>query len=355
MMDANHFFIGGEFWEDDRFQVGRVTIPTEGMTFLNGGEAAMRLACEHLASNGISEILVPVYICSTMADAFERCGLRCTFYQVNEKFRIELDDLLKKAPRFKVLYLINYFGCGFSTEELIVFKNLKANGMLLIEDDAQALLNRQPVGDIRFNSLRKFVPHDGSFFYSRLDLSSSLGKFKGLPNRRLPVIRDFRKTFARLLEEGADAFDELNPLFDLSEKYYYEDLTVLGDPLESAAAEHLDWAAIEVKRKQNHQRLLERLADLPGIEIIFPAVSPHSLPLGFPIYVKDGRREALLNHLREENIYPLVHWNFSGDIRLNINARAAAMSKAILTLVLDQRFDLEDMDYQAVQVRLFFK
>ena len=226
--------------------------------------------------------------------------------------------------------------------------------MLLIEDDAQAAFNRESIADIRFNSLRKFVPYDGSFFYGNVDVSACLAKFSGLPNHRLPVIRRFRQTFARLLAEGAESFDELNPLFDQSEHHYYKDLTVLGDSQERAVAGRLDWASIEAVRKANHQRLLERLSDLPGIEIIFPQVSPHCLPLGFPIYVKYGRREALLNHLREENVYPVVHWNIVEDPRINSIPQTVAMSKSILTLILDQRFDLEDMDYQASLVRTFF-
>jgi hypothetical protein len=347
-------FIGGEFWADPSYRTDTVTVPTKGMTFLNGGEAAIRLVCDFLASQGIHELLLPSYICSTMADAFDRYGFTCTYYLIEENFRIDLQDLLMKAPGFKVLYIINYFGYGFSPVEEKVFHQLRSQGMLIVEDDAQAVFNRASVAQFRFNTLRKFVPYDGSFFYSNVDVSAGLVKFAGLPNHRLPVIRRFRQDFARLLAEGAENFDELNPLFDLSEQHYYADLTVLGDPQERFAAVHLDWAAIESKRKANHRRLVERLFGLAGIELIFPQGSPNSLPLGFPIYVKNGRRDALLHHLREASVYPVVHWDILKDSRLNSLSRNVAISSKILTLILDQRFDLEDMDYQASLVRLFF-
>jgi hypothetical protein len=347
-------FVGGEFWADPSYQTNSVTVPTEGMTFLNGGEAAIRIVCDFLASRGIHELLLPSYICSTIADAFDRYGFTCTYYLIEESFRIDLQDLLKKAPGFKVLYIINYFGYGFSPEEMDIFQQLQSRGMLIVEDDAQAAFNRASVAEFRFNTLRKFVPYDGSFFYSNVDISSSLAKFAGLPNHRLPVIRRFRQDFARLLAEGAENFDELNPLFDRSEQHYYADLTVLGDPEERLAAVHLDWAAIEAKRKANHRRLVERLSGLPGIKLIFPRVSPHSLPLGFPIYVKNGRRDALLHTLREASVYPVVHWDILKDSRLNSLPHNVTISTQILTLILDQRFDLEDMDYQASLVRLFF-
>jgi hypothetical protein len=348
------FFIGGEFWADSSYYTDQVTVSTEGMTFLNGGEAAIRLVCDLLDSLGIHELLLPCYICSTMADAFDRYGFACTYYLIQENFRIDLDDLLKKAKNLKVLYIINYFGYGFIPEEKEIFQQLRSQGMLVIEDDAQAVFNRDSMADIRFNTLRKFVPYDGSFFYTDLDVSSNLAKFTGLPNHRLPVIRRFRQDFARLLAEGAENFDQLNPLFDRSELYYYADLTVLGNPEERLAAEHLDWAAIEARRKANHGHLVERLSGLQGIELIFPQVSPGCLPLGFPIFVKGGRRDALLHHLREGSVYPMVHWDILKDPRLNRISRNVAISGQILTLILDQRFDLEDMDYQASLVRLFF-
>ncbi len=348
-------FVGGEFWTDPRFETERVTIPTGGMTFLNGGEAAMRLTCAYLHSIGIHELLVPAYICSTMADAFNRYGMGYTFYRLGRDFRIDLDNLLEKVEHFKALYLVNYFGYGFADKEVEVFRRLKSKGMQLVEDDAQAGFNRASVEDIRFNSLRKMVPHDGSFFYSGVDLSTQLEQFSDLPNRRLPVMREFRRTFASLIAEEAETFEELNPLFEQSEKYYYEDLTVLGNEEERQAAERMDWDAIEAIRKANHVRLIERLAGLAGIEVIFPQVSPDCMPLGFPIYVKDGKRDELLHHLREHAIYPVVHWPMQEDPRLNRDAEVVEMSKDIMTLILDQRFDLGDMDYEAEMVRNFFK
>ncbi len=349
------FFVGGEFWVDPRYQTETVQIPVDGMTYLNGGEAALRLICDYLISQSVREILVPSYMCPTIADAFDRYGIAYTFYAIRDDFRIDLDDLLKKAPGFEALYTINYFGYGFSEEEQTVFDQLKARGRLLIEDDAQGGFNRASTANIRFNSLRKIVPFDGSFFYSDRDLSRNLEKFVGLPNHRLPVMRQFRQTFARLLAEDADEFDKLNPLFDESERLYYEDLTVLGDPDERNAAERLDWAAIESTRKANHRRLRDHLTGISEIEIIFPEVSPHGPPLGFPIYVKNGQRDALLNHLREQSVYPPVHWDIRSDPRINTIPQTVAMSNRILTLILDQRFNMEDMDYQASVVRDFFR
>lgn len=347
-------FVGGEFWYDPRYHSDGVHIPTLGLAYLNGGEAAIRLICDYLIDQGIREILLPSYVCSTLADAFDRYGFAYTFYKIQENFRIDLDDLRSKAPGFKVLYVIDYFGYGHTDAEVTVLKQLKDQGLMIVEDDAQAGFNRASVANVRFNSLRKFVPFDGSLFYSDRDMSQNLAKFVGLPNHRLAVIREYRQTFARLLADGAENFDLLNPLFDRSERAYYADLTVLGDPAERAAVEHLDWAAIEAARKANHQRLYERLADLPEIEVIFPQVSPDGLPLGFPIYVNNGKRDALLSYLRERYVYPIVHWDVLHDTRINTIPQTVAMSAKIITLIIDQRFSLDDMDYEAGIVRAFF-
>ena len=347
-------FIGGEFWYDPQYRTDAVNVVPQGMTFLNGGEAALRLICDSLISQGIREILLPSYVCSTLADAFDRYGVEYTFYLIREDFRIDLADLRQKAPGFEVLYVIDYFGYGFTDEEVAVFDQFKAQGILVIEDDAQAGFNRASLANIHFNSLRKIVPYDGSFFYSDRDMSQSLEKFTGLANQRLPVIREYRRVFADLIASGAESFDVLNPLFEQAETHYYKDLVVLGDPDERLAAGRLDWAAIEAVRKANQRRLYDRLADVPGIEIIFPNVSPYGPPLGFPIYVRDGRRDALLDYLRERNVYPPVHWDVLNDPRINKIPETVNMSARIITLLLDQRFSLEDMDYQASVVRAFF-
>ena len=348
-------FVGGEFWSDPGHRSDSAIIPSQGMSYLNGGEAAIRLICDYLNTHAVRQILVPSYLCSTIADALERYGSAYTFYNIQDNFRIDLEHLQRMAPGFKALYIINYFGYGFTSEEVRVFEQLKSQGMMVIEDDAQGGFNRGSVANVRFNSLRKMVPYDGSYFYSDRDMSENLVKFIGLPNHRLAVIREYRQTFARLLAEGAEDFDVLNPLFDQSEHHYYADLTVLGDPDEQRAAANLDWAAIEATRKANHQRLYDQLVDLPGIEIIFPKVSADGPPLGFPIYVNHGKRDALLDYLRERQIYPIVHWDVLNDFRINKNPQTVAMSGKIITLLLDQRFGLEDMDYEASVTRTFFE
>ncbi len=348
-------FIGGEFWYAATYHTSSVNIQTEGMIFLNGGEAALRLICDHLLSHGVREILVPAYMCPTVIDAFDRYGLTYTFYLIQNNFRIDLNDLRQKLSNFKTLYIINYFGFGFNTDERALLNQLKTQGMLIIEDDAQAGFNRNPIGQLRFNSLRKIAPYDGSFFYADRDMSQSLNKFIGLPNHRLPIIRQYRQTFADLLNSDAESFEELNPLFEQSESYYYADLTVLGDSDERRVAERLDWRSIESARKANHRRLCEQLINIPEIEIIFPQVSIDSLPLGCPIYVKNNQRDALLNYLRENHVYPIVHWDILKDQRINNIPQIVAMSSNIITLIIDQRFNAEDMDYQAGVIQSFFR
>ncbi len=72
------------------------------------------------------------------------------------------------------------------------------------------------------------------------------------------------------------------------------------------------------------------------------------------MYVKDGKRDPLLGYLRENHVYPVVHWDITSDPRLNHIPQSLRMSQQILTLFLDQRFDLADMEYQAGLLRSFF-
>ncbi len=92
-------FVGGEFYYDSAWLRGEPTLSTEKMTFLNGGKACLIVISEYLLDHGIKKILLPSYLCPTIVNTLERCGLACEYYQVNPDFSIDLDDLAQKVHR----------------------------------------------------------------------------------------------------------------------------------------------------------------------------------------------------------------------------------------------------------------
>ena len=161
-------FVGGEFYYDQGWMVDGPSIATENMYFLNGGAACLTVIGDYLVEHGIDRILLPAYLCPSIVIAFQRCGLAWDYYAVNADLSIDLDDLAKKVAGFKAVYLINYFGFYHNLATRLFFKQLQENGILVIEDNAQAGFSDHPSGDFVLNSIRKLAPFDGGYLITRL-------------------------------------------------------------------------------------------------------------------------------------------------------------------------------------------
>ena len=237
-------FVGGEFYYDNRWLLDKPAISTAGMTFLNGGQACLVVISEYLLDHGIKHILLPTYLCPSIVTTLEQCGLICDYYQINLDFSIDLDDLAKKVLDHQAVYFINYFGFFHPETVQHYLAGLRQQGVIVVEDNAQAGFTNHRTGDFIFNSMRKLAPYDGGYLITSHDVSAFVKKYQGRLNRRLPVIRAYRKQLADYLYKGKGDHAELVQMYKLAEDYYESDRVVEGDPQERQHIEHLDWEGI---------------------------------------------------------------------------------------------------------------
>jgi dTDP-4-amino-4,6-dideoxygalactose transaminase len=339
-------FVGGEFYADERWMLDQPAITTDGMTFLNGGKACLIVIADYLRERDINKILLPAYLCPDIVTTLERCGLACEYYAVQPDFSIDMADLEHKTSRHQAVYFINYFGFPHPLPVQETLKELQHRGKLLIEDNAQAAFYEHRIGDFAFNSLRKFCAHDGGYLCTRHDVSAYIQRHQGIPNRRLPVVRAYRQRLADYLYQGSGDYDELVRLYELSERYYTEDMVVAGDPLEQDQIERLDWAGMRQARRENYAYLLEAIRDIPELTPIFPVLPAEATPLGLPVYVSGVKRDWLWDRLGEAGIGLTIHWDgILRDPRLNGNPTAVEMASRTLTLAIDQRTSRNQIDY----------
>jgi hypothetical protein len=129
---------------------------------------------------------------------------------------------------------------------------------------------------------------------------------------------------------------------------------VLGDEQERQQIEHLDWEAIKQIRRQNYTNLLKFISGISLISPIFPALQPKNMPLGLPVYVKNGLRNQLNEYLGENGIGLTIQWeDLITDPRLNGNALAVEMTRNILTLAIDQYTSQEQLEYLSQKLAEF--
>ena len=100
----------------------------------------------------------------------------------------------------------------------------------------------------------------------------------------------------------------------------------------------IDLRKVEVLRKRNADYLQNGLKSI-GIELLIP-LSEGCIPLALPVYLND--RDKIRKRLFEHEIYCPVHWpKCSSSFSLS---KGEELYDHELSLVIDQRYGLEDMD-----------
>lgn len=339
-------FVGGEFYDDTAWVKTTPAPPVEDSIFLNGGRACLSVIVDYLYANGIDQVLLPAYLCPSILDVLDQHSFNYTFYNINQDFSIDIEDLLTKTASQRVLYFINYFGFQHSLAALSVLRRLQADGMLLIEDNAQAGFPSNTIGDFYFNSMRKFAAVDGGYMTTRINLPQFNHQQNNPINHRLPLIRKYRCQLRSYLFVGHGSHVDLEHLFYQAERCYEQDGVILGDVDERKKIEQLDWQAIKFVRCNNYEYLLNRIGDLPGITPIFPALQDDMMPLGLPVYVSGFSRDRLIELLAEESISLTVHWDaLLSDPRTQNNHKVVSTAENILTLPVDQYTSKSQLNY----------
>ena len=141
--------------------------------------------------------------------------------------------------------------------------------------------------------------YDGGYLDTELDISPYLQKYQSRPNRRLPLIRDYRQRLHDYLIEGKGSYKKLVTLYSRADRYYESDIVVEGDPGEQQQIERLDWDGIRERRRENYSYMLNLIAGIPEVKPIFPALQPDIMPLGLPVYLNGVSRDAVYEHLGE--------------------------------------------------------
>jgi dTDP-4-amino-4,6-dideoxygalactose transaminase len=256
------------------------------------------------------EVLVPAYHHGSEIEVHVRAGLRCRFYDATETLEPDEDGLRRLLGRgTRALHLTHFLGFPQNAARWREWCN--ENGLLLIEDAAQAWLAEQdgrPVGksaDIAIYCLYKtFGLPDGAALFSRIPVPPSEGR--------------------RRLGAGAIGFDHAlwmtsrSPLLSRLAQRLYRRRSysadrdfALGDPASAPsivtllALPRLAHAEAAARRRRNYEALLGALGD--HVPRAFRRLPSGASPFVFPIVSTD--KTALLEHLRARGIRALDLWS----------------------------------------------
>ncbi len=332
----------------------------ENVVFTHSGRSAITTAIHHLGLSGC-EVLVPNYSCHSITDAFLSCDCKVRYYPINrEDLSVNEIDLIRLIDKHKpaILYTCPYFGFDTLSSMRNLYKDIQAKGVVIMEDVTHSLLSNfnSKSADVVVCSLRKWLEiPDGGFVWGLKDLDAS--RFYQTHQEETDIVVNFINASKLKLEYLRTHNDELKEVFL---PLFYKNNGIFADSgrryrMSSFSFDILmnaDFKLIIERRRANYIYLLDHIKN-PLVEIIFSSLPAAATPLYMQIYVHDGQRDALQQSLIKERLYCPIIWHTPPQVLEQCPAKDVDFHEDMLSLVIDQRYDLEDMNRLAQAINQF--
>ncbi len=302
----------------DHFQCGR-----------DGFRAILRVE----KARGSDVLWLPEYLCGTISEAAKKEKFNIEYYHLGPDLSIKAEEFVR-LPRGleSTICLIDYF--GLLNLDTTVEKIRNWSKARIIIDEVQALHENRDFGaDYCLRGYRKFLPvPEGAYVSSKWEIprpenegTAGLLKLLGCLVKREAEANGIPDSiYLQILRRGEERFD-------------LDDGLPMMSPLGKILLEGTDMANAETKRIKNAEvlvKLLERI----GLRTIIPlprGVAPLAIPIGIE------RRDEVRSAMKDANIFLAVHWPDSTD-----GAFSTYLKHHELSLVIDQRYDENDMERQ---------
>ncbi|MCK9181386.1 MAG: hypothetical protein M0P13_00705 [Fibrobacteraceae bacterium] len=301
---------------------------------------------------GQKKALLPDYTCDSCITPFFDNGYSFSFYKINSDLTPDIGDFSKKAEALQkhgggVLFLQTYF--GFDSLQSIRSQLQKYNGITFVEDTTHSWLSTFTKKESQFyvTSLRKWlgIP-DGGVASTNQDSTNSAIHFG---KEKIEEVEEYAKASAlkqEYLKESLSSDIALEkkhyPLFKHTNSYFNETKDLLHiSSLTKSIIQKADFHFIKQQRRENYQFLLDHVCS-KYVQTIYKALPEDVVPLYFPIIINSDR-SRFQKHLASKNIFCPFHWPVSPFLEKEISQES--FQYRILSVVCDQRYSIEDMDY----------
>jgi UDP-N-acetylglucosamine 2-epimerase (non-hydrolysing)/GDP/UDP-N,N'-diacetylbacillosamine 2-epimerase (hydrolysing) len=321
--------IGGEF------EISRQILLSDRLFPLLTTPLAHSLWVDILRLGGKRIAYVPAFCCSSVLQPFRELNFTIRHYTMGDDLRSP-QELEGDLAGCTVLF-IHYFGTlnRMMLEQLR--RRRKTSDFFIIEDCVQAALTAGigTIGDYLVTSYRKFAPQtDGALLGSRLPIESELeAASEEMTSQRFvgKIIKSEGATdsaYLALFEEAERGLDHSHVSRRISWASEY-------------IMQRTDFPGVSSRRVENWKLLSDRLSDKAFENILYSLMklSEGEVPLGFPIVVKKGLRNAMRSYLAEDRIYCPVHWPMDTKDLTPACDADLELSRNILTIPIDQRLD----------------
>lgn len=329
--------IGSEFWNIPLIE-NENSFFNDDIKWVISGRAALDLIIKDIKKyKNIKTASLPSWCCESMIQPFINNNIEVAFYPVifkDNKLYYDIDNL-----RSDVLLKIDYF--GYETT------NVLYDGLVINDVTHSLFTSNEHKGDYVFGSLRKWTGiKTGGFVYKNdkklidINLKNSETYYelrKEAMEQKSNYIEDIinNKDYLKIYGQAEEMLDRM---YD-----YDANINDIND------AKHLDIGLIKNIRQENAKVILKHFKDYA----MFKSINNDSCPLFVPIIVPNEKRDELRKYLISNNIYCPVHWPISELHKLTDEERYIYDNE--LSLICDQRYNREDMEYMCKHIEEFFK
>ncbi len=291
----------------------------------NSGRSAIYAA---VVASGARRVWLPRYTCPTISEFLTMRGVRVSEYSIDRNFL----PMLESWDDGDVVVWTNYYGCMPGKTIQTVKERF---GEKLIIDECQAGTIPAIHGVYNVYSLRKeFGVPDGSLLVSTLLDRLDLTFYKNIPE----TCGD--DTFLKIAsEQGSNA---AYSAYLKNEELFKENFGKMSKQTASLV-EQIDFPTIVKRRKENFDVLHKELGKLNELDVDFDG----RYAFMYPFYIQnDNLRSGLL----KKNVFCPTWWK-RVIVSVETTEFEKRLSRYLIPLPIDQRYDAEDMFYLANLVK----
>lgn len=328
------------------------------VAYLSTGRAAIKFILSNIIEKvKINKCWLPSYLCETIIQSFRELNLDYEFYNLKENLQLDTDYLSRRIEKNDIILTINYFNFLPNNRTIKFLRKLKNNNVIVIEDSTHSFFtnnNLPGIANYSIISLRKWfgIPDGGiaisnnDLFNKNLIIKKSFYDFVYL-RLKYAILKNF------YLNKVINKKDSLREIHNKAEEL--ANLTIRLNAMSCISKtllNSIDFNNVIYKRRKNFKYLLSSFKNLDNIDILCKNLKERICPIGFPIIVT--QRDALREHLTNNNIYCPIHWLIPDEIPKKFDY-SHFISKNIITIPCDQRYSIEDMEMVAEKVKKFYK
>lgn len=309
--------------------------------YTSNGRSAIKLIANHLRSG---KILLPEYICESISNSF--CDNETAYYEVNEQLEIDIESLERMISKeISAVFLINYFGFIQNKKVLSYLREKrKEYGFVIIEDTTHSIFTEKNViGDYCICSLRKWFPCEGGVLYSKLNLNAV--DISCMNAVEAGLMFDARVMKYYSIKDSMDTEDTYMKIYADAEHAIDEDKTIkCVDSLSETVLKSISVTDVVERRRNNAKMVYEQLSD-----VIMPLRKEYNGEVLIAVPVICENRDSLRKYLMNNRIFCAVHWPQNDES----TEKAKLLSKKLISIMIDQRYDKRHMMYLIEKIRDF--